>query len=532
MRERKLACDYVYLLSGSCMPARPICELKSFLDHRHDQEFIETKPEGWIVGGLKQERYQYHHFFNERDQRRRFSWNWKIQRAFGVKRRFPQGIQPRFGSQWWCLTKSTCLNVLTYIDKHPSNYQFFKTTWIPDELFFQTMVSKFVEPSRIFNGSLTYFKFSRKGKPIVLYDDHLDAIADLPYFFVRKVSPGATRLRRRLAEVAVRPEPGPLPEVGKGKGLFNYERRLAEQTDFPRPGQLFYGWQKFEGWPASAGALRRPFAVLYGPASITRVAREALVDLPGLTPLGHLFHPAKVDFGREIQEFKGLKSEDARIRDYDPPLFFTRVIERCNGFPIFELAPGENWAFEVALPHLSGAVTIPCLPPQSGTGDWMRLFWALAAISLSEGLAASSEPAAHCEDDCFPYVRARIDRRIGQFLNWDHQHFADRHFVTERKETNIPLFWGPPGASKPAKPDYHPPNHPEILRDAIGTAAEPLIRQFPTMRLALSRLSLDRIIEPLPERWRSFFRSSLAGGPNLEAGSWPSAACNACQSEN
>ena len=509
LREHSLPCDYVYLLSGSCMPARPICELKLFLEQNANLEFIESKPESWIVEGLRRERYLFRHFFNQRDQKRRFNWNWKTQNALGVRRQFPEGLRPRFGSQWWCLTRKTCMAVLEYIETHPSHYQFFKTTWIPDELFFQTMVNALVERDRIFDNSLTYFKFTRKGKPVIFYDDHLDALGHIPYFFMRKVGPRATWLRQFLAEVAARPEPGPLPEIGKGPGQFDYERRVAQQIDFPRPGQLFYGWQKFEGWPASMGAFHRPFAVLYGPPALTRIARDELRGASGLTALGHIFHPREVDFGDQPVPFKGLEPSDVAIRDYDPPLYLTRVIERCEGVPILELAPGEDWPFELALPRLDSAVAIPCLPHDVDNADWMRLFWALSAISQRGVNAGDKEPAPRDSDSFFPYARRSIDWRIEQSINKDHRDYARRYIIATRNETSIPLFWGAPPAAEPKAGKWRPPKSPESLLTTMGAALIPLISKFVAMQAALSRVSFEQSLEPLPERWRLFFRSVI-----------------------
>ena len=51
---------HVCLVSGSCLPLRPVDELKDYLDARPRTDFIEsvtTADVGWTVGGLNAERF-------------------------------------------------------------------------------------------------------------------------------------------------------------------------------------------------------------------------------------------------------------------------------------------------------------------------------------------------------------------------------------------------------------------------------------------------------------------------------------------
>ncbi|MBX9459235.1 MAG: beta-1,6-N-acetylglucosaminyltransferase [Rhizobium sp.] len=137
IRREKLDCDRVMLISGACMPIRPLRELSQFLDAHPKTEFIEAYDSNWMIGGLRKERYQYWHFFNHQTHQKLFNWHFQLQRMFWPKRRFPRSLEPRFGSQWWCLSWKLCEKILDHIQKHPLTYFFFSTTWIPDELYFQ-----------------------------------------------------------------------------------------------------------------------------------------------------------------------------------------------------------------------------------------------------------------------------------------------------------------------------------------------------------------------------------------------------------
>src|SRR5688572_23619346 len=41
--------DYVYLVSGSCLPVRPLAELNRFLGERSGTEFIQAQDHRWIT---------------------------------------------------------------------------------------------------------------------------------------------------------------------------------------------------------------------------------------------------------------------------------------------------------------------------------------------------------------------------------------------------------------------------------------------------------------------------------------------------
>lgn len=64
-----------------------------------------------------------------------------LYRAFkGRWRKLPLNMEAYSGSQWWMLDRN-CINyILEQTDRHPEIINFFRTTFCPDELFFQTMI--------------------------------------------------------------------------------------------------------------------------------------------------------------------------------------------------------------------------------------------------------------------------------------------------------------------------------------------------------------------------------------------------------
>jgi hypothetical protein len=109
----------------------------------------------------------------------------------------------QIGSQWWCLRRRTIEMVLDFIDSRPDVLRFFKTTWIPDETFFQTLVRHLVAEDEIRSRTLTFLMFTDYGMPVTFYNDHYDLLLSQDYLFARKISPDAKMLKERLGKLYV-----------------------------------------------------------------------------------------------------------------------------------------------------------------------------------------------------------------------------------------------------------------------------------------------------------------------------------------
>jgi hypothetical protein len=88
--------------------------------------------------------------------------------------------------------------VLDFIQERPDVVRFFRTTWIPDETFFQTLVRHLVPEREIVSRSLTFKMFSDYGMPVTFYNDQYDLLISQDYLFARKISPEARVLEERL----------------------------------------------------------------------------------------------------------------------------------------------------------------------------------------------------------------------------------------------------------------------------------------------------------------------------------------------
>ncbi|WP_299165309.1 DUF5928 domain-containing protein [uncultured Tateyamaria sp.] len=191
---------HFYMLSGDCMAIKSAEYTHRFLDD-NDADFIESFDyfeSDWIKTGMKEERLIYRHFFNERTQKWRFYTSYHLQQRFGITREIPADIQVQIGSQWWCLRRRTIEWVLDFTRQRKDVMRFFRTTWIPDETFFQTVVRHVVPEDEIRTRTLTFLMFTDYGMPVTFYDDHYDLLLSQDFLFARKISPEAKDLKRRL----------------------------------------------------------------------------------------------------------------------------------------------------------------------------------------------------------------------------------------------------------------------------------------------------------------------------------------------
>jgi len=194
---------HFYMVSGDCMAVKSAAFAHAFLD-AEDVDYIESFDffeSAWIKTGIKAERLVYRHWFNERTHKRLFYMSLQLQEKLKLKREIPADLQVMIGSQWWCLRRRTVEAVVDFTRARRDVMRFFRTTWIPDETFFQTIVRHLIAESEIRTRTLTFLMFTDYGMPVTFYNDHYDLLLSQDYLFARKISPEATELRSRLGDL-------------------------------------------------------------------------------------------------------------------------------------------------------------------------------------------------------------------------------------------------------------------------------------------------------------------------------------------
>ncbi|MEO3477385.1 DUF5928 domain-containing protein [Phaeobacter sp. CAU 1743] len=194
---------HFYMLSGDCMAIKTAQYAHDYLD-QNDFDFIESFDffeSNWIKTGMKEDRLIYRHVFNERKNKALFDWSHNLQKKLRLHRAVPSDIQVQIGSQWWCLRRRTVEAILQFVRDRRDVVRFFRTTWIPDETFFQTLVRHLIPGDEIQCRTLTFLMFTDYGMPVNFYNDHYDLLLSQDYLFARKISPDAKDLKRRLGRL-------------------------------------------------------------------------------------------------------------------------------------------------------------------------------------------------------------------------------------------------------------------------------------------------------------------------------------------
>ncbi len=151
--------DYVHLMSGTEYPIKSLDKLREFLESNRNRDFMECvdiRKKTWVQGGLEIERFQYHFPFCYRHPTLRFHLFYHLQKKLGLKREIPMNLKPMMGSQWWTLRWTSCVLLLEFIRTNPDLVRYFRTILIPDETFFQTLLSELLPSDEISNVQLMF----------------------------------------------------------------------------------------------------------------------------------------------------------------------------------------------------------------------------------------------------------------------------------------------------------------------------------------------------------------------------------------
>jgi hypothetical protein len=322
--------DYVVLLSGADYQIRSVKQLKAFFAQGGDKEYIEcADPEfdPWVIKGLVKERYLHHHWFSWRDNPVFFDISLNIQKKLGITRKLPYGLKPYFGSQWWALTGKTLQQVLA-MSRRGAVRRFFKTTWVPDEMFFQTIVRSLVPQEKIAANGVTFYHFCHQGKPLIFYNDHLPFLTQQDYFFARKLSPQASDLRDQLDHFIDTSIDSARAINGTAKHIDSYQKFMSVQWR-GIPGRRIIGRQ-VNAWYGDLEWNKSPyFVILSYPEVDLNPLRDALNTKSGVSCYGELFYGGYIDYALSGKEHPLYPHNRTALRDMKRPNFLCDMI-RAN----------------------------------------------------------------------------------------------------------------------------------------------------------------------------------------------------------
>ena len=385
--ERFPETTHVALVSGACLPLRPVADLCAYLAQHSQRDFIESvtaEDVGWTVGGLNEERFSLHFPFAYRYQRKLFDRYVALQRALKLRRKAPSGVVPHLGSQWWCLTRQTLEAILTD-PRRPEFDRYFRRVWIPDESYFQTLAR--LHSRQIESRSLTLAKFDDQSKPYIFYDDHQQMLAESGCFLARKIWPRADRLYvhfpRPARDAASAAEPTP-------ERLDRIIAQAVARRRLGRPG--LYMQSRFPIRDRENGKTSAPYAVLQGFAEIFPEFEPWLAARIDADVHGHLFARHGVEFAGRGAIGPGALSDSAALRDLDPRSFVANLIRISRQMQVWQYSPRDtqllNW-FMATDPNarifvVTGAWALPLLHSDMPFDDIRRVAAVLQRIELAQ----------------------------------------------------------------------------------------------------------------------------------------------------
>lgn len=212
---------YYVLMSGQDYPIKGNSYISNFFE-THNTDFISFAKIADSPDNYKNKvRYFHYYDFPYTNPRNRKKIPFMVYLYYGIhkrfrkfmpRRRFYNGMEPYFGSQWFALTHNTVKYVLDFIKDNKGYLDFMKYTEGPDETFFHTIVlnsprrtnvhgyekfeqwNKVKKPGEYFvqeYSSLRYMDWSDRGrnvpKPAVLDSSYYDVLRNSSDLFARKV---------------------------------------------------------------------------------------------------------------------------------------------------------------------------------------------------------------------------------------------------------------------------------------------------------------------------------------------------------
>lgn len=318
--------DYVHLLSAADFPIRPIEDLEKFLGQNAGKDFVEccdiTKRK-WVKGGLSLERFWFYFPVNFRTQRKTFDCLVYLQRIWRIRRKIPLGMIPHMGSQWWTLRWSTCEKILDFVEDHPKVVSYFKSTWIPDESFFPTVIAHLIHHSEIVNIQLLIHHLTPNGRPYIIYKDHIPLIRKLPHFFIRKVADSARDELSDVMQIRNRALPR-LRHLARAHDLVCNAIDHSYRHSVIVPGHIW-----------GSAPVRKPNLVVIflaeDEASVAFVRAQASIH-PNTKWMGRPFAPYAIELSDEIFAKTGTAREMLTLREKFQNQFIDALAgSACNG---------------------------------------------------------------------------------------------------------------------------------------------------------------------------------------------------------
>lgn len=179
-----LGIDYINLLSGSDYPLKATEEIHAYFTEHSGQNFMQYQlvNEEWHEAIPRLKKYHLTNYF--------FPGKYIFQKWINrltTDRIMPDNLVAVGRSQWMSLTMEAVNYILHYLETHQHVVRFFKLTWAPDEIIFQTILYNSDFRGSLVNDNLRYIDWSAgKPSPKILIEEDIEKLIISNKLFARK----------------------------------------------------------------------------------------------------------------------------------------------------------------------------------------------------------------------------------------------------------------------------------------------------------------------------------------------------------
>ena len=150
---------YINLLSGQDYPLQPLAAIHDFFDKHPGKAFMEyyNVTDVWTEAIPRITKYHLADYtFTGRHTVE------KLMNKILPQRKMPYDLTAVGRSQWFSIAPAFAQYILEYVKTNPRIVKFFKLSWAPDELFFQTILYNSPHKKDLVNDNLRYIDWSEK----------------------------------------------------------------------------------------------------------------------------------------------------------------------------------------------------------------------------------------------------------------------------------------------------------------------------------------------------------------------------------
>lgn len=187
--ESGINIEYVNLLSAQDYPIKPLKDFHFFLKQNPGKAFMHCLDVAseWTEAISRVQEYHFNHW--------NFPGKFKVQNFVNFimpKRKMPEGLIPVGRSQWFTISLKHVVFLIKRLESSPKIVQFFRYSWAPDELVFQTLLFNSSFKNDIVGNNLRYIDWSEGQKnPKMLTKEDYSLFMQSEKFFARKFAPNA-----------------------------------------------------------------------------------------------------------------------------------------------------------------------------------------------------------------------------------------------------------------------------------------------------------------------------------------------------